>query len=90
MQSRDNCIPLMSIFGKETKEMYTKFKEVFETFTKDKCERDIVLPNGIVIKKLKISVETDMSGVWKGLLRGGAFKVCDVACYIAAPLNGKK
>ena len=66
-QSRNFCFPLKIAMCPETEAIYSReFRDVFDYFANS---------------NLRVSTETDMSAVWKGLKRGGAAKVHNQPCH---------
>ncbi|KAI2497531.1 hypothetical protein MHU86_16985 [Fragilaria crotonensis] len=91
-QSRNLCIPLKIMMGRETKETFTEFGSLFK-FVDDIAD-EATLPTEMTgFIPFTCMTNCDLSAQWKGLCKGGAAKVHTLPCpgcatesdYLATP-----
>jgi hypothetical protein len=78
-QSRNLCIPLQIMMGRETKETFTEFGPLFQFF--DNLTSAETLPTEMTgYMPFSCMTNCDLSAQWKGLCKGGATKVHTLPC----------
>jgi hypothetical protein len=78
-QSRNLCIPLKIMMGRETKETFTEFGPLFKFV--DDISDETTMPNEMDgFKPFRSMTNCDLSAQWKGLCKGGAAKVHMLPC----------
>ena len=78
-QSRNLCIPLKIMMGRETKETFTEFGPLFQFF--DNLTSAETLPTEMTgYMPFSCMTNCDLSAQWKGLCKGGATKVHTLPC----------
>ena len=78
-QSRNLCIPLKIMMGRETKETFTEFGPLFKFF--DDLSNEATMPKEMeAFKPFSCMTNCDLSAQWKGLGKGGAAKVHTLPC----------
>jgi hypothetical protein len=91
VQSRNNCIPLMIIMGKESKQMFETFRPMFQFF--DSCASEDVEKNPLLspegMKPLNVAVNCDLAACWRGLQKGGGAKVHTLPCHCCPILSSE-
>jgi hypothetical protein len=82
-QSRNLCLPLKIIMGRETKDTFREFACLFQFF--DNLSEEGKLPNELDgFKPFSCMTNCDLSAQWKGLCKGGAAKVHTLPCTCCA------
>jgi hypothetical protein len=78
-QSRNLCIPLKIMMGRETKETFTEFGPLFQFI--DNLSGAETLPTEMAgFMPFTCMTNCDLSAQWKGLCKGGAAKVHTLPC----------
>ena len=78
-QSRNSCIPLKWMMGRETKETFAEFATLFEFFD-NLSEAETLPPEMAGFMPFRCMTNCDLSAQWKGLRKGGAAKVHIFPC----------
>jgi hypothetical protein len=78
-QSRNLCIPLKIMMGRETKETFAEFATLF-SFLDNLGAVDTIPPELEGFKPFRCMTNCDLSAQWKGLCKGGAAKVHTLPC----------
>lgn len=82
-QSRNLCIPLKIMMGRETKETFKEFGTLFKFI--DDISDEITMPGAMEgFKAFRSMTNCDLSAQWKGLCKGGAAKVHTLPCTCCA------
>jgi hypothetical protein len=78
-QSRNLCIPLKIMMGRETRETFTEFGALFKFL--DDLSNTTTMPREMEgFKAFSCMTNCDLSAQWKGLCKGGAAKVHTLPC----------
>jgi hypothetical protein len=78
-QSRNLCIPLKIMMGRETKETFKEFASLF-SFLDSLGSVNTIPPELEGFMPFKCMTNCDLSAQWKGLCKGGAAKVHTLPC----------
>jgi hypothetical protein len=78
-QSRNLCIPLKIMMGRETMETFKEFATLF-LFVDNLGSVDTIPPELEGFMPFKCMTNCDLSAQWKGLCKGGAAKVDTLPC----------
>lgn len=91
MQSRNYCLILKTLLGKDSKASYREFTDVFKFFEKVMAEGLPADEIGPRIMPIIIWSPQDLSSIWKSLnTGGGARKSGDRHCCHLCPCTGNK
>jgi hypothetical protein len=82
LQSRQTCFPLHLHMGNENKVKYKEFEDMFKFAQSCSTPTSAVGIDGW--KPFHLSINTDMSGTWKALGRGGGARTNTRPCYCCA------
>jgi hypothetical protein len=78
-QSRNLCIPLKIMMGRETTETFTEFATLFQ-FLDSLSAAENLPPELAGFMPFQCMTNCDLSAQWKGLCKGGAAKVHTLPC----------
>jgi hypothetical protein len=78
-QSRNLCIVLKAMMGRETKETFVEFATLF-SFLDDLGALETIPPELEGFMPFRCMTNCDLSAQWKGLCKGGAAKVHTLPC----------
>jgi hypothetical protein len=78
-QSRNLCIPLKIMMGRETKDTFTEFATLFQ-FLDNFSEAETLPVEMAGFVPFSTMTNCDLSAQWKGLCKGGAAKVHTLPC----------
>ena len=82
LQSRSTCFPLHLHMGNESKVKYNEFGDMFRFA--EQCSVPTSATGIYGWKPFKLSINTDMSGTWKALGRGGGARTNLRPCHCCA------
>jgi hypothetical protein len=87
-QSRNLCIPLKIMMGRETKETFKEFAALFKFL--DDLSDETTMPKEMEgFKPFSCMTNCDLSAQWKGHCKGGAAKVHTLPCTCCATESDK-
>lgn len=85
-QSRNLCIPLKIMMGRETKQTFTEFALLFR-FLDDLSTAETIPVTMAGFLPFSVMTNCDLSAQWKGLCKGGAAKVHTLPCTGCATVS---